>query len=85
VWLGDDAVRLGLVDRIGGLEQAIEAARAAAGIPAGERIRPVEFRRPAPPLLERLAGALVRDSWNRSLSVHAPAGLQYRMDDVPAP
>jgi protease-4 len=85
VWLGDDAVRLGLVDRIGGLEQAIEAARSAADIPAGEKIRPVEFRRPAPPLLERLAGVLVRDSWNRSMSVRTPAGLQYRMDDVPAP
>jgi protease-4 len=85
VWLGDDAVRLGLVDRIGGLEQAIAAARAAAGIPAGERIQPVEFHRPAPPLFERLAGALVRDTWERSLNVRAPAGLQYRMDDVPAP
>jgi protease IV len=85
VWLGDDAVRLGLVDRIGGLEQAIAAAREAAGIPVGERIQPVEFHRPAPPLLERLAGALVRDTWARSMSARPPAGLQYRMDDVPAP
>ncbi|MFI5370855.1 MAG: S49 family peptidase [Candidatus Eisenbacteria bacterium] len=85
VWLGDDAVRLGLVDRIGGLEDAVMVARHAAGIPDGERIRPVEFRRPGPTLVERLAGSLVRDTWTRSLGIREPGGLEYRMDDDLAP
>jgi protease IV len=81
VWLGEDAVRAGLVDRIGGLEDAIAIARTAAGIPAGERIRTVEFRRPEPPLLERVLGSLVRDAVSREFGVRAVGGLEYRADD----
>lgn len=85
LWLGEEAVRFGLVDRIGGLEDAVMVARRAAGIPDGERIRPVEFHRPAPRFLERLAGTLVRDAWTRSLGMREPGGLEYRMDDDLAP
>jgi protease-4 len=51
IWLGEEAVELGLVDEIGDLERAVELAADAAGVPA--RSAPVRLRRP---LLERLAG-----------------------------
>lgn len=62
VWLGRQALELGLVDEIGDLERAVEIAAEAAGVPA--RGAPVRLRRP---LLGRLmdrfasraAGALV--------------------------
>ena len=39
VWTGTAAKRLGLVDELGGLDRAVELAREAAKIPAGERVR----------------------------------------------
>ncbi len=50
VWLGSEAVHLGLADAIGDLEDAIEAAAAMAGVPA--EASPVRLRRP---MLARLA------------------------------
>jgi protease IV len=49
VWLGEQAVELGLVDEVGDLERAIEIAAAMAGVPA--KGVPVRIRRP---LLGRL-------------------------------
>ncbi len=51
VWLGEQAVQLGLVDAIGDLERAVELASDAAGVPP--RSAPVRLRQP---LLGRLAG-----------------------------
>jgi protease-4 len=51
IWLGEQAVELGLVDEIGDLERAVELAADAAGIPA--RSTAVRLRRP---IFERLAG-----------------------------
>lgn len=39
VWLGEDALRLGLVDELGGLDRAIELAKEAAGLAADEPLR----------------------------------------------
>ncbi|MCB1044816.1 MAG: signal peptide peptidase SppA [Acidobacteria bacterium] len=39
VWTGADAVRLGLIDKLGGLQQAIERAAELAGMEAGYRVR----------------------------------------------
>ena len=50
VWLGSEAVELGLADATGDLDDAIEAAAAMAGVPA--EASPVRLRRP---LLARLA------------------------------
>jgi protease-4 len=44
VWLGEEALRLGLIDEIGDLERAVEVAAAIAGVPA--RSAPVRIRRP---------------------------------------
>jgi protease-4 len=51
IWLGEQAVALGLVDAIGDLERAVELAADAAGVPA--RSAPVRLRQS---LLGRLAG-----------------------------
>ena len=51
VWLGEEAVTLGLVDEVGDLERAVELAAGAAGVPA--LAAPVRLRRS---LFGRLAG-----------------------------
>ena len=65
MWLGEDARERGLVDEIGGLDAAIAWARKAAGIAPGERIEPLEFRRPRPGLLQRVAGSWLRETLAR--------------------
>lgn len=54
VWTGERALQLGLVDKLGGLETAVETAKEIAGIPAGEKVGLVFLPRPKS-LLERLA------------------------------
>jgi protease-4 len=44
-WLGDEALEKGLVDRLGGLDTAVEVAREKAGVPAGEPVRLRRFDR----------------------------------------
>jgi protease IV len=53
VWTGLAARRLGLVDRLGGLETALEMARAAARLPEDEELVVERFPRVRRPLLER--------------------------------
>ncbi|WP_429911468.1 signal peptide peptidase SppA [Glycocaulis sp.] len=49
VWTGAQALELGLVDRIGGLHEALEAARELAGIDANETVRLRSYpRQPTP-------------------------------------
>ena len=56
VWLGRQALELGLVDEIGDLERAIEIAAAMAGVPA--RGAPVRFRRSIiDRVIDRVTGA----------------------------
>jgi protease IV len=43
IWSGEDAVKAGLVDRIGGLAEAIDLAKEKAGIPAAAPVRLVPF------------------------------------------
>lgn len=81
VWMGEDALQHRLVDEIGGLEAAVAEARRRAGIPAGEKIRLVEYRRPRPPFWERLAGSAVSTMWARSFHVPDPAAVYYLTDD----
>ena len=59
-WLGDDAAEYKLVDGIGGLEEAITAARRLGGVPADEKISLLELHRPRGTLLERLVGGWLR-------------------------
>jgi protease-4 len=46
VWIGEDALKLGLVDEMGGLETAVRRAAELAQIPSGEAVNLVEM--PAP-------------------------------------
>lgn len=80
VWLGQDAVDRKLVDQIGGLEDAIAEARRLAKVPPGEKIKPVEYRRPTPSLVERLVGSMVTDAWERNLRVPESGASLYWMD-----
>jgi protease-4 len=65
VWSGADALRIGLVDALGGLDQAIGLARGAARVPAGEEVA-VRFY-PGPPSW--------RDLWRRRPPTPLPASL----------
>jgi protease-4 len=46
IWTGEDAVKIGLVDELGGFETAVRLARAAGRIPAGESVELEVFPRP---------------------------------------
>jgi ClpP class serine protease len=81
VWLGEDAKERRLVDAIGGLEDAIAEARRAIGVPAGEKLRPVEYRRPRPGIVERVVGSYVTDVWERSARMPEPGEVLYWMED----
>jgi protease-4 len=58
VWTGAQALELGLVDRIGGLHEALEAARELAGIDADETLRIRRYPRQPTPMeaLQQLFG-----------------------------
>jgi len=80
VWMGEDALRHRLVDEIGGLEAAVAEARRRSGLAVGEKIRLLEFRRPRPWLLERLAGSALMSVWTRTVRVPAPDAIYYLAD-----
>ena len=61
VWTGLAAERLSLVDRLGGIERALEMARARAGIGAGQDIQVETFPRPRGTFLSRLVEDLIGD------------------------
>lgn len=85
VWMGEQALARRLVDEIGGLEAAIAEARRRAGVPAGEKIRPAEFRRPQPGLVQRLIGASVTESIERASRIAEPGTMLYWSDVETAP
>jgi protease IV len=69
VWLGREALTLGLIDEIGDLERAVEIAAQAAGVPA--KSASVRLRRP---LFQRLAG-----SFGTSLSASVADEIEMRL------
>ncbi len=81
VWLGDDAKAHRLVDAIGGLDDAIAEARRRAGVPGGEKLRPIEFHRPRGGLLQRALGAWMRETFARELSLESSKGGAFARDD----
>jgi protease-4 len=54
VWTGADALRMGLVDELGGLRRATEVALELAGAPAGARPKLVEYPKRRSPLAQLL-------------------------------
>jgi protease-4 len=85
VWMGEDARTRGLVDRIGGLEDALAEARTRAHVAAGARIRPIEYRRPRAGLLERLVGRMIGEAWREATRMPAPGATLYWTDEDEAP
>jgi protease IV len=81
VWLGEDALDRKLVDAIGGLEEAVGEARREIGVPEGEKLRLVEYRRPRPGVVERLVGSYVTELWDRSAHVPDTNAALYWMED----
>jgi len=67
VWTGEDAAELGLVDELGGLGDAVRAARRIAGIAEDARVRVQVFPEPRSPL-EALLGERP-DSSERSVAI----------------
>jgi ClpP class serine protease len=80
VWMGEDALAHKLVDEIGGLDAAIAEARRRAGVAPGEKIRILEYRRPQPWLLERLAGSAAVSVWSRAAHMPDPNAIYYLAD-----
>jgi len=81
VWMGDDACAKKLVDEIGGLDAALAEARRRAGVPPGEKIRTIDYRRPRGSLLQRWAGSLVHGAMQDQLRLPEP-GSTLRYDDT---
>ncbi len=74
VYMGPEAVQLKLADRVATLDETIEAAKTAAGIPPGRRVRIVEYPKPG---LIRLPGFLSAMSARGGSGVLPPAPLEY--------
>ena len=83
--MGEQALSRRRVAEIGGLEAAFAEARRRAGVPAGEKIRPLEFRRPQPGLVQRLIGASVMEGIERASRIAEPGTMLYWSDVETAP
>lgn len=81
VWLGDDALSRGLVDEIGGLDAAIAWARRAGGLESVADLEPLEFRRPRPGLLQRLAGSWLREEIARQARFSLEPAVRFEAGD----
>jgi protease-4 len=82
VWMGEDALARGLVDEIGGLEQAVAEARRRAGIPSGEKIRTRELRRPMPGFFQRALADWAADAIGRFSRLPEPGAPLYWDDEL---
>ena len=49
-------------------------------MPEGERIRLIEYRRPRPRLLERLAGSAMTALWSSATHLPEPGAIYYLAD-----
>jgi protease-4 len=67
VWMGQEAIQYGLVDHLGGLREALDAARQAGGLPTDAPI--VELPREAPSLVQMALDAVTGSAADRQRSV----------------
>lgn len=86
VWTGRDALAVGLVDRIGGLRDAVALARSRAGLPDDAPLRPAvrvgplaRLGRPKNSADPRAGLAVGLPRWDALSGVLAPDGLQLTM------
>jgi protease IV len=85
VWMGDDALERRLVDRIGGLEDAVAEARRRARVPEGAKIQLLEYRRPGPGLLQRFIGRTLGEAWRDATRLPDPGAMLYWTDEDATP
>jgi len=78
-WGDPDLRGMWPIDAIGGLDEAIAEARRLAHVAPGEKIELLEFRRPRPGLVERLASMAVRDLFE-SVRVPEAGAIDLRAD-----
>ncbi len=76
VWTGQAALARGLVDRLGGLEAALEAARARAGIPQGEELVVDLYPRVRRSFLERVVDGLASGDAEADAALTLPPMLR---------
>jgi len=76
VWTGETAHKLGLVDELGGLDAAVAAAAARAGLEQYEVVWPGSARSPAQRLLRRL-GAFAASALPPAPGAGSPLGLAF--------
>ena len=72
VWSGASAYERGLVDELGGLEKAVDAAKALAEIPADEDVTLEIYPKVERTFLQRVFEQLFEDDWEESALRHVP-------------
>lgn len=84
IWTGRDALEIGLVDELGGLDDAIEAARAMANIPPSAELKIVHYPRASS--LGELFGSLsplgamqTMEAYNKCMTAATPLGIQQQL------
>jgi protease-4 len=83
VWMGGDALELGLVDRIGTLDQAIGLARERAGIPDWQEVEIREYP-PRPAIQWPTFGPRLPGFFGAGDAVNALLAQLYRLEDADA-
>lgn len=77
IWTGAQAVEIGLVDVLGGLDKSVELAKARAGIPKESEVTLVVFPKRKISMLQKLVRAFSAESYETfqaSLGIVAPTG-----------
>jgi protease-4 len=67
IWSGEDAVKLGLVDELGGFTHAVDVAREMSGIAPGKNVKLIRYPRPTS-LLDALTGKSPENSEKTMIS-----------------
>ncbi len=80
VWIGEDAYKLGLIDKLGGLQDVINMAKARLGVPEDELVSIVEYPRSVDDveeLIQRLTGGSKDEELEASIAQVAAKYLPY--------
>jgi protease IV len=84
VWSGEDALRVGLVDHLGTLDDAMKSAAAKAGLGDAWRILPIEQTPSLREQLLNMLGSRVAGAWPAPATGRLVAGLREAVEQVDA-
>lgn len=84
IWSGRDAIDIGLVDELGGMAEAIEAARRMANIPPSAELKIVHYPRPGSlgEILESISGvgvSQVLEAFTKGITAAAPVSFDQQL------